>query len=273
MFKQSYISYLQTQLNGLTPEGYSIKVIEEYGFGSSGGLGEKFKIYCYVKFGVGSKQTNTTDRINQPVIFTIKSEGGDFRTAKEIFDNFFLTYSRTVSQLEIDGESYNLWHNYNTPVVQSGVEQVGIHQRMTIIMTGVVSYSLEKIIGVKYKAALEIPPNGEPIFHDVAVINPQTQYNTQVITPQYLNKNFGYAEIEGANNSISFQMLLDKSDLAKMLLETSIYGTPLKIIMMIEYTTELSYTFYARVTSVANTHDTPSGDNILTVTCMPIGTF
>lgn len=265
MFKKNYIINLQTLLSDLTPEGYKIKVVEEFGFGAKSGLGEKFTIYCYVKFGVGSKQLNTTDRINQPVIFTIKSEGGDFRTAKEIFDNFFLTYSRTISQLNIDGDTYNLWHNYNTPVIQSGVEQVGIHQRVTIIMTGVVSYSLSKIIGVKYYLALQ-----DSGFIEVQTINPQTTYNTQPITPHKLGQQTGYAKIEGANNSFVFTMLLDNSPVALKLLETSILGRTLTMVLKIEYPNNLIYNVNCRVTSVSNSHDTASGDNILNVTLMPI---
>lgn len=269
MFKQSYLEFLRSELQALTPSGYTIKVVEEYGSGAS--RSPKFEIKCYVKFGVGSKQINTSDRINQPVMFTVLSEGDDFRVANGIFNDFFYMVSRTHTTLNIDDQTYDLWHNYNTPIVQAGVNQDGTFERKTILMTGVVSYSLEKVIGVKYKIA-EIPSSDhiQPYFIDVAVINPQTQYNTQVITPQYLNSKFGYAEIEGANNTFTFQMLLDKTSICKKLLDTSIKGTPLKIILWIEYNSDLIYTSFARVTSVVNSHDTATGDNILTVTCMPI---
>lgn len=271
MFKDKYIEFLRNELQNLVPDGYTIKVIEEYGSGAT--RSPKFEIKCYVKFGVGSKQINTNDRINQPVMFTVLSEGDDFRVANGIFNDFFYMLSRTHTTLDIDGQIYDLWHNYNTPIVQAGVNQDGTFERKTILMTGVVSYSLEKVIGVKYKIALEIPPSGNPDFVEVAVINPQTQYNTQAITPQYLNDEFGYAEIEGANNSYTFQMLLDKTELSRKLLETGIKGTPLKLIFEITYTEELYYGFYTVVTSVVNSHDTATGDNILTVTCMRIGTF
>ncbi len=271
MFKEKYIEFLRSELQSLVPDGYSIKVIEEYGYGAS--RSPKFEIKCYVKFGVGSKQINSSDRINQPVMFSVLSEGDDFRVANGIFNDFFHLISRTHSTLDIDGEIYNLWHNYNTPIVQAGVNQDGTYQRKTILMTGVVSYSREKVIGVTYRIGTKILPNGQPNFVVVNVINPQTQYNTQPITPQYLNVDFGYAEIEGANNSYTFQMLLDKTELSQKLLETSIKGTPLKLIFEITYTDELYYGFYAVVTSVVNSHDNGTGDNILTVTCMPIGTF
>lgn len=271
MFKEKYIAFLKEQLETLTPEGYNVKIIEEYGFG---GKLPKHQINCYLKFGVGSKQTNV-DRINQPVIFTIISESGDFRIANGIFNDLFYLLSRTHSTLEINNKTFDLWHNYNTPVVQSGIEQVGLNQRKTIIMTGVVSYSLEKIIGVKYRVGTEIMPNGMPNFVEVYPINPQTQYNTEAITPQYLNADFGYAEIEGANNTLSFQMLLDKTELSKKLLETSIKGTPLRLALEIKYGEEIGYTFNfpVKVTNVVNSHDNATGDNILSVTCMPIETF
>ena len=190
-----------------------------------------------------------------------------------MFNDFFNLFSKTHTTLDLDGKTYDLWHNYNTPVVQSGVHQVGLSQRKTLIMTGVVSYSLEKIIGVKYRVGTEIMQNGQPNFVEVCPINPQTQYNTQAISPQFTNDDVGYVEIEGANNSYTFQMLLDKTDLSRKLLETSIKGTPLKLIFEIKYNDELYFTFYARVTSVVNSHDTATGDNILTVTCMPTPTF
>lgn len=271
MFKQSYLEFLRSELQALTPSGYTIKVIEEYGSGAS--RSPKFEIRCYVKFGVGSKQINTSDRINQPVMFTVLSEGDDFRVANGIFNDFFYMVSRTHTTLNIDDQTYDLWHNYNTPIVQAGVNQDGTFERKTILMTGVVSYSLEKVIGVKYRVGTEIMQNGQPNFVEVCPINPQTQYNTQAISPQFTNDDVGYAEIEGANNSYTFQMLLDKTDLSRKLLETSIKGTPLKLIFEIKYNDELYFTFYARVTSVVNSHDTATGDNILTVTCMPTPTF
>lgn len=392
MFKEKYIAFLKEQLETLTPEGYNVKIIEEYGFG---GKLPKHQINCYLKFGVGSKQTNV-DRINQPVIFTIISESGDFRIANGIFNDLFYLLSRTHSTLEINNKTFDLWHNYNTPVVQSGIEQVGLNQRKTIIMTGVVSYSLEKIIGVKYRVGtettvieevwvpkdidtskivyeldnptdfnfstasayfyvdyfdeeekkvffslIELFVSGEGqagmgeipfgiktgdvevsslaevwqgasnwstthtfkdvsaaydegewqnifiegyykevekigvVFNEVYPINPQTQYNTEAITPQHLNANFGYAEIEGANNTLSFQMLLDKTELSKKLLETSIKGTPLRLALEIKYGEEIGYTFNfpVKVTNVVNSHDNATGDNVLSVTCMPIETF
>lgn len=265
MFKKKYIEYLQEQLNQFVPEGYSIKVVEEYGFGANINNSEKFKIYVYVKFGVGAKQLNTSDRINQPVIFSIKSEGGDFRVAKDIFENFFLTYSKSVSELEIEGEIYQVWHNYNTPVVQSGVEQIGLVQRIPIIMTGVVSYSKSKLIGVKYSISFD----GGETYEEIQVINPQTTFSAITTTPQYLGNDSNFAEVEGFSNTISFSMLADNSDTSKYFISNAFFGTILEVWVKVEYNSSIRFILKYVVTNVINSHDSATGDNILQVTLMP----
>lgn len=266
MFKKKYIEYLQEQLNQFVPEGYSIKVVEEYGFGANINNSEKFKIYVYVKFGVGAKQLNTSDRINQPVIFSIKSEGGDFRVAKDIFENFFLTYSKSVSELEIEGEIYQVWHNYNTPVVQSGVEQIGLVQRIPIIMTGVVSYSKSKLVGVKYYVSM----NNGATYEEIQVVNPQLGYVAKPVTPQYLGTMESKTEIEGATNSLSFSMLADTSFFSKQIIDLTIFGGIADFIIKIKYNFgEMEYVNKYIVTSVTNTYDNGTGDNVLNITMMP----
>ncbi len=260
MFKEKYIDWVRNELLTFLPEGYSLKVVEEQGYGASDS--PKFEIVVYVKFGVGGKQTNATNRINQPVIFTVKSEGSDFRTANEILNNFFLWHSRTRTMLELTvGDAYDLWHVYYTPVIQTGIEQIGTYQRSTIILTGLVSYSQASLIGVKYS----IKKLEDIDYTELDVINPQSQYNTQNLTPQYVNEDVGMTEIEGANNSISFTMLAGNNIISKELIEISIIGTLKKYTLKIEYTPTLAFTFDVVPTSVVVSHDTASGDNILTV--------
>lgn len=257
MFKKEYLKYLKTELEKLTPDGYSIKVVEEIGAGAN--INSKFNVFCYVKFGSATKQNNASDRINQPLIFNIFSEGQDFRVAEQIFNLFFLTVSKTHTTLTIDEEIFDLWHFYNSPTLQSGFIQIGEYQRANIIMTGVVSYSKEKIIGVKY------------FLDDVEIqaVNPQAQYNTQAETPQIVNTNTGTVSINGANNSYGFTMLLDKSNVAKSLRDTAINGVPYSGVLKIEFA-DKTYTINVIATTVALLNDNNTGDNILTISLMPV---
>lgn len=257
MFKKEYLNWLKETLEGCLPAGYTIKIVEEFGRG--GRANSKFNITCYVKFGAATKQTNISDRINQPVIFSIFSEADNFKGAEGAFNLFFLTYSKTKTSLTINNDPFDLWHFYNSPTIQSGFDQIGEYQRANLIMTGVVSYSKEKIIGVKYYLDDE----------ELQVVNPQTQYITNATTPQSIDANTGKVIIEGANNSYTFTMLLDKSALAKKFLDCSITGAPYGGTLKIDYGNDLVYMIPVRATTVINTHDSTNGDNILQVTLMP----
>jgi len=260
MFKENYLNYVRTELLNLLPDGYSVKVVEEQGYGAK--ASPKFEIVVYVKFGVGSKQTNSSNRITQPVILTVKSEGGDFRIANGMLNDFFLLNSKTHSTTTIDNAVYDLWHNYNTPVIQTGIEQIGTYQRTTILLTGVITYSKGLNVGVKYYLksyeALD--------YQELAVINPQSQFNTQSLTPQYVNEEEGKHEIEGANNIITFMMLANQDALSNEFIETSFIGTPRVYMLKVEYSATHFYEIKCKPTAIANSHDTASGDNILTIT-------
>ena len=260
-FKQSFLAFMRDALEGITPDGYTVKVIDEYGAGAE--ETPKFTIFCYIKFGVGNKQLNTSDRINQPIIMTIKATGDDHRMSYDIFNTFFMSYSKTRVNIEVDDDVYDVWLNFNTPTIQDGVEKVGLHFRKTILMTGIISYSLNKIVGVKYYIDNNL----------INVVNPNTSYNTVPTTPNYHGDSTGKVKIEGANNVYTFTMLLDNSATAKKFLKTSIDGTKCDVTLKIEYNpyneTAITYTINCTVTAVGNVHDTPTGDNVLTVTLMP----
>jgi len=260
VFKEKYIDFIRSELLTLLPDGYTLKVVEEMGGGAK--ESPKFQIVVYVKFGVGSKQTNTTSRINQPVIFSVVSEGGDFRVARKMLQEFFEYNSKTHSSLLTDNGTYDLWHNYNTPVVQTGIDQIGTYQRMTVLLTGLVSYSKTALTGVKYYLKHLEDLN----YTELEVINPQTQYNTQNLTPQYINEDVGKYEIEGANNTVSLSMLAGNDAFSKELIETSIIGTTRKYMLKIWFSDDLTFEFLCVPTTVANSHDTASGDNIITAT-------
>lgn len=259
MFKQKYIDFVREELLTLLPEGYSLKVVEEMGMGADGS--PKFEIVVYIKFGVGSKQTITTSRINQPVIFSVKSEGGDFRIATAMLQKFFEYNSKTRTVLETDGGNFDLWHNYNTPVVQTGIEQVGTYKRMTVLLTGVVSYSKSALIGVKYY----LKKLADNDYTEIEAINPQTQFNTQNLTPQYINEAVGKYEIEGANNTINLSILAGNDAISKELIETSIIGTPRKYMLKIWYSEDLSFEMLCSTITATTSHDTASGDNVINV--------
>jgi hypothetical protein len=256
MFKKAYLEYLRETIKTLTPDGYTVKIVEELGVAS--GINPKFNVICYVKFGAATKQVNASDRINQPLIFSIFSEAENFKVAEQIFRLFFLTVSRTHSTLKIEEVNYDLWHSYSSPSMQTGFMQIGEYQRANIIMTGVVSYSKEKIIGVKY------------YLDDVEIqaVNPQSQYNTQATTPQTSGENTGKVLLEGANNSYTFTLLMDKSIVVKKLRDTSVLGNPYSGVLKIVYP-DKTYTINVRATSVINVGDNNTGDNILTVALMP----
>ena len=147
---------------------------------------------------VDAKQSLAKDRVNQPVTFTIISEGDNFRNALQIFYEFFIAYSKTrtaeqVTEIEDEEEitnTYNvLWHTYNTPVVQTSYEQSGLYAYSTIIMTGVLTYAKNKVLGVEYTIAGSV----------VDLISPEIQYNAVVNSPMFVentvaHRKFGQLE-------------------------------------------------------------------------------
>ena len=81
-FKIKYIQWLGQTLADYTPVGYKLKIIEQAGqISTQDKTLPKNTIKCYVGFGVGAKQSLAKDRVNQPVTFTIISEGDNFRNA------------------------------------------------------------------------------------------------------------------------------------------------------------------------------------------------
>lgn len=257
-FKDAYRKWLKETLTELLPSGYSIKVIEEIGAGSK--ANSKYEIKCYVKFGAASKQNNTKDRINQPIIFNIFSEADDFKVAIDLFDMFFLTYSKIHTVMNVKGINYNLWHFYNSPSVNSAFMQIGEYGRANILMTGVISYSTEKITGVKWYI------DGE----EIQVVNPQIQFNSEAETPNFLNDDYiGKANILASNNTFGFNMLLDKSNVASKLRDTAISGKPYSGTLKIEYS-DKTYEIKVRTTMVILVNDVNTGDNLLNVTLMPV---
>lgn len=267
MFKDQYITQLQTWFTNLAPEGYTVKVVEEFGAGSS--TTPKFGITVYVKFGVGSKQANTHNRINQPIVLTVRSEGDDFRTAVALLQTFFDTYSRTRSSLTIDDDAYVIWNNYTSPVVRPGVDMVGGYTRHTIDMMGVVGYSKDIIVGVHYY----LKPYDDNIdYQEIQVVNPTSSYNTEPITPQYLGETTGKARIKGANNIYQIRLLLTKEDRPRELLYTAISGVPHKYVLKIlfPHTTNIIFEINCVLTHVSVTTDSETGDNIIDATLMPL---
>lgn len=265
MFKQKYIEYLKDVMSDFVPDGYTLKIVEEVGFGANTKPNEKFTIYVYVKFGVGNKQTNANNIINQPITLSAKSEAGDFRVATEILEKFFLTYSKTINTI-VDGENtYTVWNDYNTPNVISTIENIGIAQRVTVMMFGRISYSLNLLIGAKYSLSLD-----NTNFTQYTLIQPQRIYNTQATTPQKINSNYGSTELDGSNIVFSFSLMLDTSAICLKLLDMSFNGGSEILYVKTEYSPTIIYNGTYRVTQVSNIHDNQTYDNLLNITLMKV---
>lgn len=274
-FKIKYMEWLRLTLEDYVPNGFKLKIIEQ-----AGQLSEKDKttykntIKCYVHFGVGAKQSLAKDRVNQPITFNVVSEGDNFRNAMNIFYSFFIDYSKTrsseqVTELEEDVEvvnTYNIWHDYNTPSIQSTYEQAGLYSYSTIIMTGVLTYAKNKVLGVIYTIDNVV----------VDLISPEAQYNAIVNTPLFVGKTVAKAIIENANNSFIGRMFLDNTQIAEDLLYVAYTGrkkdgTKLEPTLIAKYminNVEFSPTINCVVTQATVLYDNQSGDNIIDFTLM-----
>lgn len=256
-FKKEYLKWLRSELGTLVPDGYNLKIVEEIGAGAV--KSDKFDIVCYVKFGTASKQNNTTDRINQPVIFNIISEAEGFGVAESIFYMFFMSFSKQHTTIKINDVNHAMWHFYTSPTIQSGYIQIGEYHRTNLIMSGVLSYAKGKIIGVKYYL--------DNVLLDV--ISPQAVYTAQDETIQYVGENVGEANALAAVNSYGFAMLLDNSVVAGKLRDASILGTPYIGTLKIVYS-DKTYTMKVKVSTVTNVNDNNTGDNVLTLGFVPV---
>lgn len=274
-FKNKYIQWLGQTLADYTPVGYKLKIIEQAGqISTQDKTLPKNTIKCYVGFGVGAKQSLAKDRVNQPVTFTIISEGDNFRNALQIFYEFFIAYSktRTAEQVtEIDDEeettnTYNVWHTYNTPVVQTSYEQSGLYAYSTIIMTGVLTYAKNKVLGVEYTIAGSV----------VDLISPEIQYNAVVNSPMFVENTVAKALIESTGNIFTARMFLDNTQLAEDLLYVAYTGvkkngTKLEPTLVAKYminNEEVSISIDCTVTQAIILYDNESGDNIIDFTLM-----
>lgn len=274
-FKNKYIQWLGQTLADYTPVGYKLKIIEQAGqISTQDKTLPKNTIKCYVGFGVGAKQSLAKDRVNQPVTFTIISEGDNFRNALQIFYEFFIAYSKTrtaeqVTEIEDEEEvtnTYNVWHTYNTPVVQTSYEQSGLYAYSTIIMTGVLTYAKNKVLGVEYTIDGSV----------VDLISPEIQYNAVVNSPMFVENTVAKALIESTGNIFTARMFLDNTQLAEDLLYVAYTGVK-KDSTKLEPTLEAKYmindeevvvTINCVVTQAIILYDNESGDNIIDFTLM-----
>lgn len=274
-FKNKYIQWLGQTLADYTPVGYKLKIIEQAGqISTQDKTLPKNTIKCYVGFGVGAKQSLAKDRVNQPVTFTIISEGDNFRNALQIFYEFFIAYSKTrtaeqVTEIEDEEEvtnTYNVWHTYNTPVVQTSYEQSGLYAYSTIIMTGVLTYAKNKVLGVEYTI------DGSA----VDLISPEIQYNAVVNSPMFVENTVAKALIESTGNIFTARMFLDNTQLAEDLLYVAYTGvkqdgTKLEPTLEAKYMIndeEVVVTINCVVTQAIILYDNESGDNIIDFTLM-----
>ena len=291
-FKIKYMEWLENAITSYLPNGYEIKIIEQAGQISN--KASKKTIKCYVHFGVGSKQAITSDRVNQPIMFTIISEGDDFRTAMNLFYTLFIDYSKTNDTLnitELVGDAnetnvYNVWHNYNTPVMQTAYEQVGEYAYSTIIMTGVLAYSKSKLIGATYTL------NGTA----VDLITPEAQYNAVVESPMLVGEDVATSYSNAGNNIFKGRMLLDNTQIAKDLVYLAYTGLKKDSTALSTVTLTITYPFFTAgvdeitgpplvpavdpilsetitisclVTQAVVTYDNSNGDNVIDFTLMP----
>lgn len=261
-FNDNYFNYIKNRLDDLTPMGYKMVVEREVSFDAT--ISEYDNtIVCVVRFGVASKRTNDQTTIIQPIILSVYTEARSVDISQNIFTNFFLTESRINHTITVEDEDYHIMPTYNSPVVQPGMNTVKGAKRGFLLMTGVISYSVNNVFGVKYYLDNQ----------EIYTINPQTQYSTNPITPNYLGGSGGLL-IEGSNNSITLIIPLIKNPTLYKLLDLAIEGETstnntqydLRIVYPIK-----TYSLRVQVTAVSNMYVTESGDSTLTATFMPVG--
>ncbi len=221
-FKEKYILWLQTELTKYLKAGYSLKVLEEV-TQAPYIVPKKNDIKIYVNFGVGSKQINTKNRINQPITITALSESDGFTITKKVLENFFndfsnkLTILKNVEVLEEDEYKeydFNVWHKYSTPATTKPYQQIGTESRTSILMTGIVSYSKGQILGSIYLL------DGEYIN----LVDPTNTYQAETIAFNAINKENAMVFVESSPNTYSARFLLTNSIVSKKLLSMANNG-------------------------------------------------
>jgi hypothetical protein len=136
-------------------------------------------------------------------------------------------------------------------------------------MMGVISYSKNIIVGVKYYLKT-YDDNLE--YEEIKCVMPQNMYMSEVISQQYINEDTGRARVQGANNQFKLKLLLTSDDYPMEMLYSSINGTVRRYTMKIVYPgTPADYVYERNVklTSCVVTSDSETGDNIIEATFMP----
>ena len=266
MFNDTYVKYLREKIAELTPSGYKAKVIKEVSYDAT--INEDdYTIICVVRFGVGSKRTNDVHTIIQPIILSVLTEARSVNVAQSIFNALFLSQSKVQHKLTIENKDYYIMPTLNSPFVQPNMQTISGAKRGMLFMTGVLSYSVNNVIGVKYYLK-----NASNQYEELIVINPSTQYSSNPLTPQYLNQNIAQTVLmEGSNNAFTLILPLMKNPILYSLLDVAINGGPkLQYDLKIEYPIDRVYERKVQVTSVGNNYMSESGDSTITVVFMPV---
>lgn len=225
-FKKRYIEWLNKELNGYLSSGYELKVIDE-STQSPQIKPLKNEIRVYVKFGSGSKQVNTQDRINQTLTITALSESDNFDKTYQVLYNLFTEYSKKITVLEnvkvlendiYVANDYNVWHNYQAPTIMNPYQQIGTESRTSLIMTGVLSYSKGQLLGSLYFLDDEIINSVDPI----------AIYQTQEIGFNAINEEVALIFTESSTNTYSASFLLTNSVVSLNLLDMAYNGYIIK---------------------------------------------
>lgn len=274
-FKKRYIEWLEQELSGYLPSGYDLKVIDE-STQSPQIKPLKTEIRVYVRFGSGSKQVNTQDRINQTLTITALSESDNFDKTYQVLYNLFTEYSKKITILEnvevlendvYVASDYNVWHNYQTPMIMNPYQQIGTESRTSLIMTGVLSYSKGTIIGSLHYIDDEI----------VDIIDPSGTYQMQQVAFNPINTPAAISFNESAIITFSGRFLLTNSNVSRKFLDMNYYHmvmfedgvTPYvwKPIYKVVYnpltSSPIEYTLLCNIANIQIEKDSANNDNIV----------
>lgn len=260
MYKKLYLDYLEKELKELLPRDYSVKVVQEVSYSADAREDER-TIIAVVRFGVASKKTYDPGSIYQPVLFTIYTEANSIAVAQGLFNDFFLAKSKVYHTLSNDDTTYFIMPTYNSPVGTSYFNIVNGAKRGLLNMTGVLSISENNVLGVQWLL------NGIEVF----ATEQSCIFSSSFSTPHVENDVTGVVNIEGSNNSFSFNVVLKNIPILKALLDIAINGasnTNNEYELSIIYGDLGSYLVPIRITNVQTVYNVDTGETTLMVTAI-----
>ena len=141
---------------------------------------------------VGAKQSLAKDRVNQPVTLQSSQKAITLKCLTNLWV-FIAIKTEQQNKLQIeDEEEVTILTIYGIhiiiPVVQ--YEQSGLYAYSTIIMTGVLTYAKNKVLGVEYTIVGSV----------VDLISPEIQYTAVVNSPMFAENTVAKALIESTGN-------------------------------------------------------------------------